>query len=68
MPFFELMDKAYLTSNIATYSTGDKTSFAWVTARERWPIIIVSGPPLPDFGAPTCRIANIRLSAPDKCR
>ncbi|OLN96729.1 Protein-glutamate O-methyltransferase C1393.13 [Colletotrichum chlorophyti] len=22
------------------YSTGDKTSFGWVTARERWPIII----------------------------
>ncbi|KEZ46589.1 hypothetical protein SAPIO_CDS0398 [Scedosporium apiospermum] len=25
-----------------TYSTGDKTSFAWVTARERWPVIITS--------------------------
>ncbi|CAI0647045.1 unnamed protein product [Colletotrichum noveboracense] len=23
------------------YSTGDKTSFGWVTARERWPVIIV---------------------------
>jgi hypothetical protein len=26
----------------AGYSTGDKTSFGWTTARERWPIIIVS--------------------------
>lgn len=25
----------------AAYSTGDKTSFGWTTARERWPIIIV---------------------------
>ncbi|KAK1485400.1 hypothetical protein CTAM01_12615, partial [Colletotrichum tamarilloi] len=24
----------------APYSTGDKTSFGWVTARERWPVII----------------------------
>lgn len=25
---------------VAGYSTGDKTSFGWTTARERWPIII----------------------------
>lgn len=28
----------------APYSTGDPTSFAYPTARERWPIIIVSLP------------------------
>lgn len=26
----------------AGYSTADKTSFGWTTARERWPVIIVS--------------------------
>lgn len=30
----------------AAYSTGDPTSFAWQTARERWPIIIVRCRPL----------------------
>ncbi|KAF4932177.1 Protein-glutamate O-methyltransferase [Colletotrichum fructicola] len=28
------------TEYTAPYSTGDKTSFGWVTARERWPVII----------------------------
>jgi len=31
----------------AAYSTGDLTSFGFVTARKRWPIIIVSPPSLP---------------------
>ncbi len=31
-----------LTWNPAQYSTRDPNSFAWPTARERWPIIVVS--------------------------
>lgn len=33
--------KLITTQLTAPYSTGDKTSFGWVTARERWPVIIV---------------------------
>ncbi|EXF81952.1 hypothetical protein CFIO01_02660 [Colletotrichum fioriniae PJ7] len=32
--------KLITTQLTAPYSTGDKTSFGWVTARERWPVII----------------------------
>lgn len=40
------LDPALRRLWIAGYSTGDKTSFAYTSARERWPIIIARPLPL----------------------
>ena len=31
-----------LTSRTAPYATSDKASFAYISARDRWPVILVS--------------------------
>lgn len=36
-------DRIFLTCNLAQYSTSDPTSFAYISARERWPVIITQG-------------------------
>ena len=35
--------RQWLTSTTAPYNTGDATSFAHTSARERWPVIITQG-------------------------
>lgn len=45
----DFADAVMLTGYTALYQTSDKTSFAYISARDRWPVILVSVTGYPHF-------------------